>query len=101
MTLSQRSQLRWKEQGYLVANVEKWNAFTKTRHDLFGCIDILAIGNGETVAIQATSKANMNSRIKKIEDSDALPIMLTSNWRICVEGWYKIKNRWTVKEFEF
>lgn len=101
MTLSQRSQLRWKDQGYLVANVEKWNAFTKTRHDLFGCIDILAIGNGETVAIQTTSKANMNSRIKKIEDSDALPIMLASNWRICVEGWYKIKNRWTVKEFEF
>ena len=101
MTLSQRSQLRWKNQGYLVANVEKWNSFTKTRHDLYGVIDLLAIGNGETVAIQTTSKSNMSSRIKKIEDPDALPIMLSSHWRVCVEGWFKEKNRWTVKEFEF
>lgn len=101
MNISQRSQLRWKEQGYLVANVEKWNAFTKTRHDLYGCIDILAIGNKETVAIQTTSKNNMSSRIRKIEDSEVLTVMLESNWRVVVEGWYKVKNRWTVKDFEF
>ena len=101
MTLSQRSQLRWKKLGYLVANVEKYNAYTKTRHDLFGCIDLLAIGYKETIAIQTTSKNNMSSRIRKIEDAKALTVMLQSGWRIVVEGWFKSKNRWEVKEFEF
>jgi hypothetical protein len=42
-----------RERGYQVAPVERWNSFTKQKHDLFGCIDLLAIGNGETVAVQA------------------------------------------------
>ena len=35
----------------LVQVVERWNSFTKTRHDLFGIIDILAIRDGETLAL--------------------------------------------------
>lgn len=101
MNLSLRTQHKWRDEGYMTANVEKYNGFTKTRHDLFGCIDILAIGNGETVAIQTTSKGNMTSRIKKIEDSEALPRMLESKWRVVVEGWYKQKNKWRCEEFEF
>ena len=43
----------------------------------------------------------MSSRIRKIEDAEALTVMLQSGWRIVVEGWFKSKNRWEVKEFEF
>lgn len=102
MTLTQRTIKMMRDQGYMVATVEYFNAFTKRKHDLFGCIDILAIGNGETIAIQVTSKSNMSARIKKIEASDALPEMLRSKWRILVHGWTKNRsNRYEVKEFEF
>jgi hypothetical protein len=102
MTPSQRSTALLRERGYIVATVEHYNFFTKRKHDLFGCIDLLAIGNGETLAVQVTSKSNMSSRIKKIENAEALPEMLRSNWRVIVHGWAKNKsNRYEVKEFEF
>jgi len=101
MTPSQRSIKHLREKGYVVANVESYNAFTKRKHDLYGCIDLLAIGNGETLAVQVTSKPNMKARINKIEDSEALPEMLRSNWRVIVHGWHKVKNRYQLTEFEF
>jgi hypothetical protein len=102
MTPSQRTIRQLKDQGYTVANVETYNFFTKRRHDLFGVIDILAIGNGETLAVQVTSKSNMSARIRKIEDSEALPEMLRSGWRVIVHGWFRGSNgRYQLKEMEF
>jgi len=69
---------------------------------LFGLFDILAIGNGETVAIQLTSKSNMSARVKKISESPFLSELLRCNWRIFVIGWFKKPNgRYDYKEFEF
>jgi len=65
MTLTLRTTKLLRDQGYTVATVEYYNYFTKRKHDLFGCIDLLAIGNGETLAIQVTSKSNMSARIKR------------------------------------
>jgi hypothetical protein len=102
MTPSQRTVAHLRKLGYQTANVEHYNYFTKRKHDLFGCIDILAIGNNETLAVQVTSKSNMSSRIKKIEESEALPEMLRSNWRVIVHGWFRKENgRYELKEFEF
>jgi 16S rRNA U1498 N3-methylase RsmE len=82
--------------------VESYNYFTKRKKDLFHIFDILAIGNGETVGVQITSKSNMSSRIKKISESEFLPELLNSKWRILVLGWYKQPNgRYACKEFEF
>lgn len=102
MTLTQRTTKMMRDQGYMVATVEYYNAYTRRKNDLFGCIDLLAIGNGETIAIQVTSKSNMSARIKKIEASEALPEMLRSKWRILVHGWWRGTNgRYQLKEFEF
>ena len=102
MTPSARSIAHMKSLGYIVSNCDHYNYFTKRRHDLYGCIDLLCIGNGETVAVQVTSKSNMSSRIKKIEASEAFPEMLRSGWRVLVQGWWKnSKGRYEVKEFEF
>ena len=102
MTLTLRTTKHLRELGYLVATVEHYNSFTRRKHDLFGCIDLLAIGNGETLAIQVTSRSNMSARIKKIQDNLALPEMLRSKWRILVHGWDKGTNgRYRLKEFEF
>lgn len=100
MTLTGRSTALLRERGYIVATVEHYNAFTKRKHDLFGCIDLLAIGNGETVAVQVTSKPHLSERRHKIEEAEAYPEMLRSGWKVVLHGWYKEANRWQLKEVE-
>jgi hypothetical protein len=69
---------------------------------MFGILDMVAIGNEETLGIQMTSKSNMSSRIKKIQESDYFVELLRSKWRIIVIGWFKKPNgRYDFKEFEF
>jgi hypothetical protein len=98
---NQRTIALFKERGYLCDTVESYNAFTKRKKDLFSIFDILAIGNGETIGIQITSKSNMSSRIRKISESEFLPELVRSNWKILVLGWYKKENgRWDCKEVE-
>jgi hypothetical protein len=44
----------------------------------------------------------MSSRIKKISESEFLPELVRSGWKILVLGWYKKPNgRYDYKEFEF
>lgn len=100
MTLTSRSKVLLAERGYQVALVEHYNSFTKRKHDLYGCIDLLAIGHGETIAVQVTSKANLSTRRHKIEEAEAYPEMLRSGWKVVLHGWFKDKNRWQLKELE-
>lgn len=99
-SLTARSTVHLRDLGYLVATVEHYNSFTRRKHDLWGCIDLLCIGNGETVAVQVTSKSHLSARRHKIEEAEAYPEMLRSGWRIVLHGWYKEKNRWQLKEVE-
>jgi len=92
----------YESKGYKCDIVESYNSFSRRKKDLFGIFDIVAIGNGETLGIQLTSKSNMSSRIKKITDSDFFTEIVRSGWRIIVIGWYKKENgRYDYKEFEF
>ena len=101
-SLNQRTVALLEDQGYICDVTESYNAFTKRKKDLFGIFDILAVGNGETLGVQITSKANMSARIKKIQESPFLPEIIRSGWRIKVIGWFKQKNgRYDYKEFEF
>ena len=101
-SLNQRTVALLKDRGYQCDVVESYNAFTKRKKDLFGIFDILAIGSGETLGIQITSKSNISARIKKIEESEYLPLLLAAGWRIIVFGWFKKDNgRYDYKEFEF
>ncbi len=92
---TQRTLARLKKENYdLVAITERWNPFAKIRQDLFGCIDILAIKDGDTVAIQVTSYSNVSARVKKITENVALGPLRKANWTILVEGWHKKDGRW-------
>jgi hypothetical protein len=84
-----RSLAMLKDDGYLCAIVEKWNPHARIRQDLFGVIDILAIRDGETLAVQTTTASNAAARAQKIAEAEATPIMRKANWRIHIHGWRK------------
>ena len=99
MTPTQRSLAEMRKRGYLCEVVEDWNGFTRRRHDLWGCIDILCLRGSETVAVQTTSRANMSARVKKIAEAEATPYMREAGWTILVHGWRRGSNgRWELKE---
>lgn len=95
MSPTQRSLAKLREEGCdLVQVVEKWNPHARIRQDLFGVVDILAIKNGETIAIQATSgSGNIAKRVQKIAESDAIAHIRKAGWTFHVHGWRKIKPR--------
>lgn len=86
----------------LVAVVERWNMHAKIRQDLFGIIDVLAIGVDDAIiAVQSTSASNVASRITKMAESDSLPIILKAGIKVYVHGWKKGSNgRWQLREVE-
>jgi hypothetical protein len=100
MTPTQRSLKYLRDQGYKCWIVEHWNHFARIRQDLFGCIDILAIGNGETLAVQTTSRGNVSARVKKIVENEYYPEMVRSGWKVQVHGWGKLKAGWDNKIVE-
>lgn len=101
MSPTQRTLAELKKRGYRAAIVERWNHFAKIRQDLFGIVDVLAIGNGETLAVQCTSGSNVAARVKKIADSEATPDMRKAGWKIVVWGWRKnSKREWTLREVD-
>lgn len=89
-----------RSEGYTAQVVEHWNRFGRCRVDLYGVIDVLAVGNGETVAVQCTSRSHVSERVKKIAECSALPNMRSAKWRILVWGWYKKADRWQVREVD-
>jgi hypothetical protein len=52
--------------GWTVAVVERWNSHAKIRQDLFGFIDVLAIKDGVTLAVQACAGSGHSKRRDKI-----------------------------------
>lgn len=104
-TPTQKSLAKMKRLGYVCAIVERWNAHAGIRQDLFGFIDILAVGPVGTVAVQSTSKSNFSSRYGKItgrhvpkdkkEEDRMLKVRenvlacLSAGWSIEIHGWEK------------
>lgn len=72
--------------GYLADKVEKRIPGCNRSKDLFGCIDILALGHRETLAVQVTDHTSVSKRIRKVQEAPALPLMREAGWRIQVWG---------------
>ena len=77
--------------------VEHWNPHARVRQDCFGILDIIGVKDGDTLGIQCTTFNNRLARVRKIEDSEHLPVLRKANWSLEVWGWRKNKsNRWEV-----
>lgn len=89
-----------REAGYpLVQVVERWNPHARIRQDLFGIIDVVAVG-ADIVGVQATSGSNVAARVAKLTESEALPILRKAGIRVLVHGWRKLRGRWTLREVD-
>ena len=86
--------------GYYCETTEKWNPWSKTRKDLWGWCDILALGPLHILAVQTTTKSNMLARQKKILASETFPIVRALGVMVAVHGWHKVGGKWqlTAKE---
>ena len=92
MTPTQRSLAHLRAAGYLCAVVERFNAFSKTRLDLWGFVDVLAIRPGEVLAVQVTSGSNVAARVNKITEHENLPHVRAAGIGVHVHGWRKGAN---------
>ena len=107
MSPTQLTIRKLKSEGFeTVQVVEVWipsfgNRAFGNRRDLFGAWDILAVKDGETTAIQVTSKSNISARVKKISENEHVGNLRDANWKLLVHGWFKNKsNRWECKEID-
>lgn len=91
------------DRGYMVGMVERYNSFTKRKNDLFGFIDLLAVGDGQTIGVQVTSGANHAARRTKILAEPRAKLWLAASNRILIHSWDKQGPRgkrkvWTLRE---
>jgi hypothetical protein len=101
---TQRTRAECKRLGYQSAIVERWNPHAKVRQDLFQFIDVLALGDGQTFAIQTCSGEGgaPAARRAKIEALPTLAEVIRSGWSVEVWSWAKRGARgkrklWTLK----
>lgn len=86
-----------------VRRVETWMPFPPPGHrvDLYGIIDILAVGPSGTLGVQCSTVKGFNAHRRKIEDSPLTPILLDAGWWIELHGWHKPKSRWVCRAVRF
>lgn len=89
MTPNQQSVRLLREQGYIADVVELRIPGTNQSRDLFGIIDIVAIGNGVTIGVQATTADHVSHRRVKMLESPALAELIRCGWLILIHGWRK------------
>ena len=84
----QRSLALMRERGYHCEIVEH-RLHDGTTKDLFGFGDILCVHKeeGDVVIVQTTSRSNISARIKKIKESELLPVVRNAGFYIMVHGW--------------
>ena len=96
---TQRSLAHLRDNGFIAEVVEKYNSFSRTRKDLWGWCDILALNpvDATILAVQTTTTSNMKARIQKITDSETVASVRKCGIEIHVHGWSKKKGRWQLR----
>ena len=89
---TQRTLKYLRDEGWTCQVVEKFNHYSRTRQDLFGCIDILAIRD-YTLGVQACITGDMRKREAKAMELPGLRAWLNAGNSFAVIGWAKYKPR--------
>lgn len=95
---TQRSLEELRKRGFLADVVERRIRRHVTK-DLFGFIDILALGDNRILGIQATDRTNFSHRVTKILNHENYRKVKESPFEIWVWGWGKMASGgWELRE---
>lgn len=101
-------ELRRDERFLLVAKVEHHIPFPPPhghREDLFGILDIIAIGPGISLGVQVTSAGSKSAHKKKLLEHENTRKVLESGWVIELHTWRKVPRgravRWELDRLTF
>lgn len=99
-----RSLNQLRADGYLAEKVEHWNHHAGIRQDLFGFVDIVALGPSNTneqphvLFVQTTTGDNVSTRVRKIGESPHIARCREAGIWVHVHGWRKnAKGRWELR----
>lgn len=87
-------------EGYEAEITEHYNAFSKKRHDLFNCIDVLGIKEGQILGVQCTTDSNVSARLEKIKGISQVVVWLKAGGLLEVWGWAKKGPRGEMKRWK-
>lgn len=87
MSPTQLSLRMLRADGWTAEVVEQNVPHARTKRDLFGFVDIVAIRGTATLAVQTTSASNVNARLNKIAASPHVVAVTDAGWRLVVHGW--------------
>jgi len=95
---------RLREEGWEAEKVEQVIGRTFLKRDLFNVIDIVAIREGMTLGVQATSHVHLSDHKEKCEAEPLLLLWLKARNRFQIWTWGKRKvqglDRYTLKKYE-
>lgn len=93
-SLTQRTLKRLKDSGWRAAVVERWNHHVGIRQDLFGIIDVLALGDGQALGVQTTSgKGDAAKHEAKLLASPNTKLWLKAGLKLEIWSWRKTGER--------
>lgn len=72
---TQKSLALLRAQGYTAEVVERWLPRANVRKDLFGFIDIVAMGSGRIAAVQTTTLSSYQQHVRKLEEKAELIVL--------------------------
>jgi hypothetical protein len=89
---TQRSLKYVRDMGCAAQVVEKWNPYSKHRVDLFGVIDIVAIGAIGIIGLQSCSDSGRSEHRKKLLESPLARQWVSAGGRLWLVTWGKHPN---------
>jgi hypothetical protein len=97
-----RSLALLRKEGWYPWTVEQTIPKTFIKRDAWGIIDIIALGDGEVLAVQATSGDNVSARMAKMAGHEGLAALRKAGVRVEVWGWRKLAKtgRWEVRRVD-
>lgn len=103
---TQRALAQLRKEGLVAQVVERWNAYAKIRVDLFGIIDVVALGAGFILGVQATTRDNASKHVDKALAEPKLKAWLRAGGRFQVWDFAKTgaagkRKLWNIRKQAF
>ena len=80
-----------RKQGWVCGITERFNRFANIRQDLWGFVDIMAVRQGELLAVQTTSTPHLNDHLAKLRSEKVVGnvrlLLSVPGCRVVLHGW--------------